>query len=582
MTHKPVQAVFFWRAEMTSVFKATYGRLQGSTSYTKDFLQPRGNMARALERALGLDEGVGGPVEWRWPGGSYTGGKLLPAADFHESNGRLNLRWQTDNPPPPWRLTQHPNETTLSTLRGDPDFETEAQADAQRDQLIASDERPWLIAVHLFGEGPVLHARVVLENPAPGRQFAAWENLPQEVRNAMAVLPRNKPGDYVEFEEGYVTRAGAIVDRIMRAFAENPNVLLVGPPGTGKTVAMEDVKRVFKEGRGVAFDPDALHGAFSAPPAAEGGETRVRSVVFHPSYAYEDFVMGLLPDPTDVGVTVKPRVGPLLELAHYASHPGRWALLICDEFNRGAAASTFGDTLGLLDHDKRSTPGRPESGAEIETPYGHLNPETSAGDKLPSQMSLPKSLYILAAMNSADRSVAPLDAALRRRFSIVYIEPDYEVLSEHLGIPRDFELGELESWDTADHIKALGVQVLRGINERIEAVSGRDFLLGQSVLWQVGGTDRNSVLKSLARAMDDRVIGTLTLTYTDNDGALAAVLNVDPGGGSAETDETGGNGAATWHAPNDLIREVASPRLRVVSFTELPEKQLVQVLSSLL
>ena len=71
-----------------------------------------------------------------------------------------------------------------------------------------------------------------------------------------------------------------------------------------------------------------------------------------------------------------------------------------------------------------------------------MKPKTSDGDPLDEQTSLPKDLHILGAMNSADRSVAPLDAALRRRFAIVYVGPDYEVLRERLAIPADFELGE--------------------------------------------------------------------------------------------------------------------------------------------
>jgi 5-methylcytosine-specific restriction protein B len=579
-----VQAVFFWRGDMTSVFKATYGRISGSKTYTKDFHQPRGELALALARAMGIPEGAEGAVEWRWPGGSHPGGKLFPAADFAESNGRMNLRWQTDSAPPPWRLSRDPTATTLSTMQGDPDLDTDAEADAEREALLTSGETPWLVAAHLYGEGAVLHARVFLEHPRPGREFASWDNLPLAVREAMTSLTSRQPGWYVEFEEGFVVRAGAIVDRVMRAFKDNPNVLLVGPPGTGKTVAMDDIRKLFEEGHGVSFDPDKLHGAFSEPLAGGGTETRVRAVVFHPSYTYEDFVMGLLPTPVEGGVGVAPRVGPLLDLAHFASTPGRRALLICDEFNRGAAASTFGDTLALLDSDKRSDPATPGSGAEIDTPYSNLNPETASDGPLPDRVSLPKSLFVLAAMNSADRSVAPLDAALRRRFSIVHVDPDYGVLRNQLGVPEDFELGDAASWTTPIHINALAIEVLRGINERIEAVSGRDFLLGQSVMWQVGGPDTATTLRSLALAMDDRVIGTLALTYTDNDAAMAAVLNVDPGGRLSEYDGVASEGGvAEWHAPKDLIREVASARLRVVRFAELsPQENLIRALSSLL
>jgi 5-methylcytosine-specific restriction enzyme B len=363
----------------------------------------------------------------------------------------------------------------------------------------------------------------------------------------------------------------------MQAFHENPNVLLVGPPGTGKTVALEDVRRIFESEKSVTFDPEKLHGAFEETGIGPALNTRVKSLVFHPSYTYEDFVMGLLPQPVgDLGIGVKPNVGPLLELAHFSSQPDHQSLLICDEFNRGAAAGIFGDTLALLDLEKRSVPGHPGTGATIETPYSHLSPKTSDGDTLPPEISLPSSLFVLAAMNSADRSVAPLDAALRRRFSIIYVDPDYDVLRDHLGISGDVALGDPSAWTGPDDIKALAVAILKAINDRIEAISGRDFLLGQSVMWQVDGDDRASCLWSLALAMDNRVIGTLTLSYVDNDAALAAVLNVDPGGDNIV------GAAASWHEPDERIRDVATPRLRPRRFQELEEDSLIVALTSLL
>jgi 5-methylcytosine-specific restriction protein B len=580
MRAKPVQSVFFWRADGTSVFKATYGRLGDIGGYTKDYHQPRGEQARALERALGTPEGVEVNLEWRWPGGNDTHGKLHPAKDFAEQNGRMNLRWSTNAAPVPWRLRHDASESTTETLIGLPGLTVPAEADKQLDALRAQGETPWLVVVHLYGEGPVLHARLVLEDPQPGRGWASWDSLPAAVRQAMKDLPERNPGGFVEFSEGFAVRAGAIVDRVMAAFSENPNVLLVGPPGTGKTVAMDDIRRAFEQSRGVGFDPDKLHNAFTDDAGDFAGETRVSSVVFHPSFAYEDFVMGLLPEPTANGVSVKPHVGPLLELAHFASKPDRRALLIADEFNRGAAASIFGDTLALLDKDKRAAPGDTDSGAKIRTPYAHLDPKTPEGEDLPDEMSLPSSLYILAAMNSADRSVAPLDAALRRRFAILYIGPDYDVLRAHLGIPEDFELGESDTWTTPDHIKALAVRLLERINNRIEAISGRDFLLGQSLMWRVDGADRSTVLRSLAAAMDHNVVGTLTLSFTDRDGALAAVLNVDQFNES--DDPRHPTGAAEWHAPDEAIKQVATPRLRPVRFQNLSDGDMVAVLASLL
>jgi hypothetical protein len=76
--------------------------------------------------------------------------------------------------------------------------------------------------------------------------------------------------------------------------------------------------------------------------------------------------------------------------------------------------------------------------------------------------------------------------------------------------------------------------------------------------------------------MDNYVTGTLTLSYTDNDAALAAVLNVDPRG------EDIADAAASWHSPPERISDVASPRLRPAHFQELDEVSLIKALASLL
>ena len=222
-------------------------------------------------------------------------------------------------------------------------------------------------------------------------------------------------------------------------------------------------------------------------------------------------------------------------------------------------------------------PGDPSTGARVQTPYFALDPETSEGVPLGDEVTLPSSLHIVAAMNSADRSVAPLDAALRRRFAIIYIGPDYDVLSDHLGVQQGALPEDPQDWDSQDHVAALAVELLRSINDRIEVVLGRDFLLGQSVMWEVAGDDYQQALRSLAAAMDNRVLGTLALTFVDNDAALAAVLNV-PDSDSPDSP----NSVATWHQPSEAVRAVAAPRLRLRRMQEASQDELVAILRSLL
>lgn len=546
MTVKQVDFIFFWRADSISNFKAVYGRKPRKAggeagSYTKDFLQPRSELADALNRAFGVAKGSDTAVEWRWPGGSFSGGRYKPAADFASPGGRMNLRWETDSAPPPWRLHPSPTATTLETMQGTPDLSSESAADAQRQAIEDSGEHPWLVAVHCVGEGAVLYARLVLEFPGAGREYAGWSTLPKAVQDAMSDLPANKPGGYIELTPGADVRVdNKLAQRILEAFDDSPNVLLVGPPGTGKTVAMNIVTSLYSasDAPTVNFDDEALHGGFSSMPS----NRRSLSLLFHPSYAYEHFVMGLLPDATAEGqVTVRPHVGPLLELAEFAGHPDSAALLVLDEFNRGNAAAIFGDTLGLLDADKRDT-------AQVATPFAHMNPKTDGGIALGATTTLPKSLRILAAMNSADRSVAPLDAAMRRRFAIVTVEPDLDSLATHIGAERSggYQATDPKTWTKPEHVAALAVDLLTALNTRIEFVLGRDFLLGQSVFWDVGGATPEEALSSLAAAIDNRVIGTLALTFTDQDDELAVVLNV--------LDRPRSAGVGTWEDPSGAVQ----------------------------
>lgn len=292
-------------------------------------------------------------------------------------------------------------------------------------------------------------------------------------------------------------------------------------------------------------------------------------MVFHPSYTYENFVMGLLPDVADGAVTVTPHVGPLLELAQFASEATEnKALLILDEFNRGNAAAIFGDMLGLIDGDKRDV-------ASIDTPYAHLGPKTGLGP-LGRTITLPEDLRIIAAMNSADRSVAPLDAALRRRFSIIHVDPDIDLLRNHLNasVDEDFQVNDPDTWTTAGHVAAVAVELLESLNRRIMFVLGRDFLLGQSVFWNLAVTaDVDAALESLAAALDNQVLGTLALSFTDDDEGLAAVLGV--------TEAKNAPAAAYWKAPpTDLMRW--PNRLELRRFQEFELSELKQAIVRLL
>lgn len=564
MAPQPVEAVWVWRFTKTP-FKAVYGRLKGST-YTKDFLQPIGPCAKALDEVFRREAGQEIPLTLRWPGG-YREGKYFEAADYAE-NGRLDLRWKTNEPPDPWRLYPDDVDHPLKTLPGDPSHTVEEDANAEWEAFDGRSLDAWLVVVKLHGEQDALHVRAYLGNPPDGLEHTTTARLPEAVRSAMASVPSGGGCAVVRVAPGAGARAPKIVSQILHALSRGPNVLLVGPPGTGKTVALEDLRELFEKGASsLLFDPDILHDAWSELPPVPTG--MVRTIVFHPSYSYEEFVIGLYPVPAEgAGVDLKPRPGPLLSLAHWASD-GNAALLVIDEFNRGNAAAIFGDTLALLDKEKRGDPASGQDGATIDRPYADLPVDVapkfanSSGTSVSQELQLPLSLWVVTAMNSSDRSVAPLDAALRRRFSIVRVEPDYDVLATRLGVASvtNFSGGDDPTTWAPDDVARLAVLLLRRLNDRIELVLGADFLLGHALLWDVGGPDTQSAVGSLCAAFDERVASTLRMTFSDQDEPLAAILLAGPP--PATGAPPGGSPIARWVVPPSTLEVVAPPRLRI-------------------
>ncbi|MCW0192908.1 MAG: AAA family ATPase [Rhodococcus sp.] len=139
------------------------------------------------------------------------------------------------------------------------------------------------------------------------------------------------------------------------------------------------------------------------------GPDNVTIVQFHPAYSYEDFFEGFRPTPRSdgqVGFELKP--GPMRRLTDRArKHPDQLFVLVVDEINRGNLAKIFGELYFLLEY-------RDEA---IDLMY-------SSGDAEP--FTLPRNVVIIGTMNTADRSIALVDTAMRRRFGFIPLHPAQE------------------------------------------------------------------------------------------------------------------------------------------------------------
>jgi MoxR-like ATPase len=179
------------------------------------------------------------------------------------------------------------------------------------------------------------------------------------------------------------------LEEIVGLLEEKRQVIFQGPPGTGKTYVARRLGKFFEE---------------------QGGRTE--TVQFHPSYSYEDFVEGFRPTVVGSQPGFELVQGPLKRMAMNAeADPDHKYVLIIDELNRGNVAKVFGELYFLLEYRSE----------RIRLQYAEPDGDETGES---NRFALPKNLWIIATMNTADRSIALMDAALRRRFYFVDFYPD--------------------------------------------------------------------------------------------------------------------------------------------------------------
>lgn len=197
--------------------------------------------------------------------------------------------------------------------------------------------------------------------------------------------------------------------RWVKAIDRKGQAVVYGPPGTGKTYVAERLARHF----------------------VGGGDGFTELVQFHPSYSYEDFIQGIRPQAGEDGCLNYPLVpGRFLEFCEKAKKRTRPCVLILDEINRANLSRVFGELMYLLEYRDKDIP--------------------LAGGK---RFSIPSNVRIIGTMNTADRSIALVDHALRRRFAFLELYPNYDILKKfHEG--KEFAVTGL-------------VETLRWVNQQI-------------------------------------------------------------------------------------------------------------------
>lgn len=243
------------------------------------------------------------------------------------------------------------------------------------------------------------------------------------------------------------------------------NLILYGPPGTGKTYNSVIYAVAICDGKPVdeLTDYAAVMSRYNELKKAG----RISFTTFHQSYGYEEFIEGIKPiideNKQDIGYTIEPgvfkkfcdnaksitRTSTGIESTVIEENTEPYVFII-DEINRGNISKIFGELITLIESTKRA--GMPEAASAI-LPY--------SGD----EFSVPSNVYILGTMNTADRSIALMDTALRRRFQFVEMMPDSDVL-------RKIHADKVEDLDVA--------AMLDKINERIEYLYDREHTIGHA------------------------------------------------------------------------------------------------------
>ncbi len=270
------------------------------------------------------------------------------------------------------------------------------------------------------------------------------------------------------------------------------NFIIYGAPGTGKTYSTAEYALAVIENREADLSKKTVEErkAIMARYNALVRQGRIVFTTFHQSYGYEEFIQGLRPDTTSEKMAFKTVDGVFKHIADVALNDGENNyVIIIDEINRANISKVFGELITLIEEDKR---------------WGELN-ETSVTLQSGDVFAVPNNLYIIGTMNSADKSISLIDAALRRRFDFVEQKPEPNLI-------EDPKLREL----------------LTKMNTKLaDELDSSDLLIGHSYFMDKSEASLPSVLNS-------NIIPLLYEYFYDNKKKVANVLDYSIGGVNIE------------------------------------------------
>ncbi|MCY7222381.1 McrB family protein [Streptococcus cristatus] len=278
------------------------------------------------------------------------------------------------------------------------------------------------------------------------------------------------------------------------------NTILYGPPGTGKTYnsikyAVDTVDEDFNQDGSKKFENYVER--FNDLKTSG----QIAFTTFHQSYGYEEFIEGIKPFLGKRGVrrgrsdlNYKISDGVFKEFCkRAASDKSNKYVFIIDEINRGNISKIFGELITLIEDSKRDGE---EEAMSVTLPYSQ------------EEFSVPKNVYILGTMNTADRSIALMDTALRRRFEFIEMMPKEKLLDIAI-----------------DNVNVK--QMLKAMNQRIEVLYDREHTLGHAFFMPLKNKEKETI-NQLASIFKNKIIPLLQEYFYEDYEKIMLVLGIDP------------------------------------------------------